>query len=271
VPPAESELPPRESGPPFFFLHVMKTGGTAFVFNLRRNFRPGEVYPADADRASSEDLSPYVSISHLVALPAARRRVIRMYTGHFPYVATQLLDMPLRTLTLLREPVERTISVLKHFQRGFARYEAQSLAALYDDPFLFEHFVHDHQTKLFSIGAADRPETFASTLTHAQNRARHLGGADPAPPTTITVDAARLAVAKANLSRVDVVGVHAHYAAFVERLRARFGWWPDGVDASARVNVAGDAAEVDAALRQRIAADNVFDAELYEHAVGLAR
>jgi hypothetical protein len=259
-----------ETEPPFFFLHVMKTGGTAFVFNLLQNFGPGEVYPADADKRQPGDLLPYVSIAHLVGLSPERRRQIKMYTGHFPFVACELLGVEVRTLTLLRDPVERSLSVLKHFKRHFPRYEPLSLAELYDDPFLFENFVHDHQTKLFSIGAEDHPETFASTLTHEQNRARHQGGPDPAGRTTITVDDARLALAKANLARVDLVGVNEQYPEFVERLRARFGWWPDGVDTAARVNAADDALTADASLRRRIADDNRYDAELYELARHLA-
>jgi len=257
--------------PPFFFLHVMKTGGTAFVFNLLQNFGPGEVYPADVDKRQAGDLLPYVSISHLRGVPAARRDQIRMYTGHFPYVACELLGIELRTLTLLRDPVERSLSVLKHFKRHFPRYEPLSLGELYDDPFLFENFVHDHQTKLFSVTADDHPETFASTLTHDANRVRHLGGPDPAGPTTIVADGARLELAKANLARVDLVGVNERYPEFVERLRARFGWWPDGVDTGARVNAADDTLTAGASLRRRIADDNTYDAELYELAHELAR
>jgi len=264
-------MPASETEPPFFFLHVMKTGGTAFVFNLRQNFGPGEVYPADVDKQEPGDLLPYVSIAHLQGLAPERRRQIRMYTGHFPFVACEMLGIELRTLTLLRDPVERSVSVLKHFKRHFPRYEPLALEALYDDPFLFENFVHNHQTKLFSIAAEDHPETFVSTLTHAANRERHLGGRDPAGRTTIVADDARLAIAKANLGKVDLVGVNERYPDFVAKLRARFGWWSQGVDTSARVNEADAALTADASLRRRIADDNTYDAELYELARELAR
>ncbi len=257
---------PTSEEPPFFFLHVMKTGGTAFVLNLLQNFAAGEVYPSDVDKEQPGDLLPYVSISRLLAVSAERRQAIRMYTGHFPFVVCELMGVELRTLTLLRDPVERSLSVLKHFKRHFDRYEPLSLAALYDDPFLFENFVHNHQTKLFSITADDRPQTFVSTLTHLENRARHLGGPDPVRPTTIVVDEARLTVAKTNLAKVDLVGVHERYSEFVERLQTRFGWWPAGVDAAVRVNVADDASDAGPSLRRRIAEDNAFDAELYEFA-----
>jgi hypothetical protein len=262
-------MPEPGTEPPFFFLHVMKTGGTAFVFNLLQNFGPGEVYPSDVDKAQPGDLLPYVSIARLLSVSPERRAAIRMYTGHFPFVACELMGGEFRTLTLLRDPIDRSVSVLRHFQRHFNRYELR-LGELYDDPFIFEHFVHNHQTKLFSITAEDRPETFVSTLTHEENRARHLGGPDPVGPTTITVDSARLATAKTNLAKVGLVGVNERYAEFVERLRARFGWWPTGVDTDARVNTADDSAPIDDALRRRIADDNALDLELYAFAQELA-
>ena len=30
----------------FFFIHLMKTAGTSFVFQLNEQFAPGEVYPS---------------------------------------------------------------------------------------------------------------------------------------------------------------------------------------------------------------------------------
>ena len=34
-----------DAAPRFFFVHVMKTGGTSFVFQMTTNFAPAEVYP----------------------------------------------------------------------------------------------------------------------------------------------------------------------------------------------------------------------------------
>src|SRR5689334_6063385 len=53
----------------FFFVHVMKTGGTSFVFQLLRNFAPDEVYPDVAlDRRSPTDAEPYASLTALERL-----------------------------------------------------------------------------------------------------------------------------------------------------------------------------------------------------------
>ncbi len=44
----------------------------------------------------------------------ARRDEIRVVTGHFPLCVTELLDADFATFTVLRDPVERTLSYLRH-------------------------------------------------------------------------------------------------------------------------------------------------------------
>jgi hypothetical protein len=95
-------------------------------------------------------------VSHLLQLPAERHAAIRAYTGHFPYVATRLLDMPLTTLSLLREPVARTISYLKHCKRYQPRHRDLALEAIYEDLFFYPTLIHNHQTKIFAMTEAVR-------------------------------------------------------------------------------------------------------------------
>ena len=243
----------------------MKTGGTTLAVDLLGEM-PGAVYPGDADRRGPDDVEPYISVSRLQHAAAERADAIRLYTGHFAAVVCDLLPVELRTLTLLRDPVERTISVLRHFQARFERYEALTFEQLYDDEFLFEYFVHEHQTKLFSATPADGIETFVSRLTHAENLARHRGIVASDPGATFTVDAGRFARAQQRLAGIDVVGVTERYADFVEDLRSQFGWWPAGAHADARANVTAGEVRVSSALRGRIAGDNRYDLELYDYA-----
>ena len=111
----------------FFFVHLMKTGGTSFAFQLQQAVRRERGLPEQGRRSRDEaDIAGYVSVSRLLRLSPERRAAIRIYTGHFPFVASELLDLDLVTLTLLRDPVERTISVLKHFKRLYKRYHAHN-------------------------------------------------------------------------------------------------------------------------------------------------
>src|SRR5688572_23706339 len=82
----------------------------------------------------------------------------------------------------------------------------------------------------------------------------------------IEVDAGRLALAKQNLAKVDIVGLTERYEDFLDLIVDRFGW---EVNRGVRANVAPPEHELPASdeLRRRIAEDNAIDVELYEHAV----
>lgn len=259
------------SGAPtrFFFVHVMKTGGTSFVFQMTANFAAAEVYPNEAlDRRAPTDVEPYASVDELELLTPERRAEIRVYTGHLPFVARELIGPDAVTLTLLRDPVTRTISVLKHFKRLYARYRDLPLDAIYDDDIVFPHFVQDFQARVFALETADHPRAFAGAADFRALRAalESVPGAHAPLAPPITIDAARLARAQQNLAAVDVVGVNEEFPAFVAELRQRFGWWRDGSQYDARANVSSEPWAASEALRARIARESANDQSLYEHA-----
>jgi hypothetical protein len=223
----------------------MKTAGTSFVRQLQQEFPAEAVYPCRAiDWIGPRDFDAYVKIPRLLALPSERRAGISVYTGHFPYYVVDAIDPTLTTLTLLREPVARTISVLKHFKRDEPRFADSTLDEIYDDRMTFRFFIENHQTKVFSLTADDGEDAINCGLT---------------------IDEGRFVRARENLARVDVLGLTEQYDEFCAELRRRFGWWPDGIDSRARTNVGPrDGGAVSAALLTRIAADNAYDLELYE-------
>jgi len=234
----------------FFFIHVMKTAGTTFVRQLREQFPAEALYPCRTiDWIGDHDFDAYINIPRLLALTPARRAEIRVYTGHFPYYVTEVIG-DLTTLTVLREPIARTISVLKHFKRVEERFRSCSLEAIYDDRQIFRFFVENHQAKVFSLVAADD---------------------EPAINCGLTLDDARFERACANLARVDVVGVTEAYDDFVLTAQRRFGWWPDGVDLEIRTNLGAEDWDVAPGFRDRIASDNAYDVAFYEYARSLIR
>jgi len=258
----------------FFFVHVMKTAGTTLAIHLQQQFHGAEIYPcAGIDRDGFNDAALYVyaSVRHLLALPPERRAAIRLYSGHFPYVASQLIEDDVSTLTLLRDPVDRTISALKHFKRLHARYRDLSLEEIYDDEFIFSVFVDNHQTRIFAVTPDDQPDAFSSSLTFdttlvGLSADRGDDVVANASASSVVLDEDRFAIAKANLAATDVVGLTSDYPEFVEELRRRFGWWPAGLDTVGRANVSEEAWEAPAGLRERIAADNAFDVAFYRFA-----
>jgi hypothetical protein len=243
------------------FVHVMKTGGTTVMRNLRQTFALDEIYPyRELDIRYDEgqlDIKHHLSVPYLLALPEERRRRTRVITGHFPFVVHELLGGDLLTATILRDPVERTISLLRQFKRnqpwedatGLRPRAARTLEELYEQPLVFDPLIHNHQTKIFSMTRDDDPQTYMDV---------------------IDVDRARLELAKANLATIDVVGLTEGYNDFLDDVEARFGWQ---IVRGAKKNAtpASDIQPVDPELRRRIAVDNAIDMELYEYAKELVQ
>jgi len=269
-----------EPGPDtrFFFVHVMKTAGTSFGFHLQQQFPTTQIYPhADVERFSPADVTAYASVEHLVSLGPELRAAIRVYCGHFPYVAAQLLSPDVVTMSMLREPVDRTVSILKHFRRWFRRSRGREVPfeEIYEDEVVFAHYIDNHQTKIFSVTLDDHPLAFASSVsfTDLVRALDDTPGVDRArvAQAVISVDDTHAARAARNLEQLDVVGLSEDYGAFVDELRRRFGWWPAGVDLSGRANVNAEVADLPASMLRRIARDNAYDLELYAAAVRLVQ
>jgi hypothetical protein len=223
---------------PFFFVHIMKTGGATLRQHIYANFQPGEVYPVP----KRDDMDRAWLVDYLLDLSPERRAAIRGYTGHFPFVASQLLGIDLVTLTIVRDPVERTISYLKHCKRYHDHHRELSLEEIYHDEFEFPCFIHNHQAKIFAMTTDDRLESYMDV---------------------INVDDQRLGIAKENLEQVDLLGLQESYDEFLDALRQRFGWQ---FDPGRNRRVGREQWEVSSAFRRLITDDNAADMAFYEHA-----
>jgi hypothetical protein len=231
---ARKRLPPS-----LFFIHIMKTAGTAFRQSIRAQFDDRELYPSR--HYDPDFFHAHTSIGYLVGTSPDRRAHIRAFMGHFPYVATELLRQDLVTLTVLREPVDRTVSHLKHLHFYTPQNRDRSLEEIYEDPILQPCFLRNHQAKMFAFTEADAPTTYMDVLD---------------------IDERRLVEAKANLDKVDLIGFVDSYKRFLVDVEERFGW---RLDKSMRRRVA-PAGDVSKNLRRRIEADNAADLEFYDYA-----
>jgi len=232
------------------FLHVMKTAGTTFMWHLRTQFAPEEIYPCKGvDWTGVDELGMYVDLRRLGAIPSDRLDRLRVIAGHFPFAARDLVPGELRTVTILREPVARTVSLLKHFKRLHPPSRDRSLLQIYEDPDRFTGFIENHQTRVMAIESGDGVRSVR----------------DP-----IVIDERRFEVAVANLRSIDVLGVTERYDEMLAELRTRFGWWSEGTPPVLRANAAAEDWEVDDDLRARIAVDNSWDVALYAEAVEIA-
>ena len=244
--------------PRYFFIHVMKTAGRTLMRHFRGNLDLDEIYPYgkldiryDGDVV---DIRHNLEVARLLDLPEERVRRIRVYTGHYPYVVSELMVGEFIRLTILRDPVERTISLMRQFRRKdswadpnlrhSAPMEGLTLEQVYESPVVYEPLILNHQTKIFSMTADDRFETYMDV---------------------IHVDDKRLAMAKENLAKVDFIGLTEQYDEFLDELATSTGW---EILRQLRKNETPpeEIGPVSESLRRRIAADNAIDIEFYEYA-----
>ena len=223
----------------FFFVHVMKTSGSTFRSHLRDQF-PGGCYPEDLTDEAKPHLDNLL-VERVVGLPPEVHARIRAYAGHFPFVVPSMIDPTLVTLTILREPVERIVSHLKHCKRMEARHHEHSLEEIYEDPWTFPMLLHDHQVKVFAMTRDDKLESVMDV---------------------IDIDEGRVRTALDHLRSVDVLGFADDVPAFLDECERRFGLVARST--RGRWREATEGWEPSAALLRRIEADNERDREFYE-------
>lgn len=218
----------------------MKTGGGTLRRQILANFDPPAVYPQPG--VDRDMLKANTSLEYLMSLSPERRERIRFFSGHFPFLAVELLGENLTTITILRDPVERTLSFLRQYRSQRKSLASAPLEGIYEHPFVFNPYLKDHQAKLFSLSAEDAPKSF-------------LHGLD--------VDAARLRQAKRNLARIDFVGTLDRYGQLVSRLEGCFGWRLPHIEH----RHVTEREDVPDSFRRRIAEDNPADMDFYAHAI----
>jgi Sulfotransferase family len=222
----------------FFFCHLQKTAGTSLILRVRRNYPSEAIYPNKSD---GDIVTSVISVEHLLARWAARGDHVRFVSGHFPLCTTELLGGDFITLTVLREPVGRTLSYLRHYRDMTPADADLTLEEVYDDDFRFHGLIHNHMTKMLSL----LPEEM-----------------DAGALTRVEFDSERLERAKRRLASVDALGLQEELDAFCDQIADRFEW---RLGPSLRANRTR-ADEVSPELRARILTDNALDLELYDFA-----
>jgi sulfotransferase famil protein len=226
----------------YFFVHIMKTAGGTFKRHIARNLDRDVRYPPEVTPSGREDI--YLSTDHLQTLSPEERHAYRVVTGHYPYACRHLLDDDVVTFTLLRDPIERTISHVRMLQRLDPRLAELSLAEVYDDPASRSFFFDNYQARVFAYD-------------------------DPANPTVmadVEWDDHRMEVAKKNLATIDLFGFRERLDEFLHEVSARYGW---EIHVGVKSKNVAAAEEIDPELRSRIEADNTIDIEFHRWALQL--
>jgi len=223
----------------WFFVHLQKTGGTALFRRLRHQFGMAGVYPLPEYQGTPEAV---LDVDLLAERFEQHRDEIRVITGHFPLCTVDRLGVPFTTFTVLREPVERALSFLRHQRKEEPQFRGATMEEIYEDPVCRDGLIRNHMVRMLSLSAGEMTD----------------GALTP-----ITVDEDRLAVAQEVLERrIDVVGLQERFDAFCDALSIRFGWDLGKRQFANRTPPTSVSDE----LRERIAADNDLDARLYRFA-----
>jgi hypothetical protein len=222
---------------------MQKTAGTTLRDRLRSSFSDDEVYPNPTD--GPDPRVAVISVRHLLDRWAVRGSEIRLLTGHFPVRTVELMDAPFVTMTVLRHPVERTLSFLRHQaerrQRGAT--EDTPLDEIYCDSFRFEAMIQNHMVRMLSLS----PEEMR---------------AGDGVLSTVAYDEGRLSLAKEGLEALDLFGLQHRFDEFCAELGERFDL---AVGPPMRTNTT-EPVEPPPGLVERIEADNALDMELYDYA-----
>jgi hypothetical protein len=222
----------------FFFVHLQKTAGTTLRRRLRNHFGEAAIYPNESDGTDIPKL--VLSIEYLQERLHVRRHEIRVVSGHFPYCVTELLGGGFTTLTVLREPVDRMLSYLRHHRQQTPADRHKTLEEIYDDPFRFHGLAHNHMVKMFSLTPE---EMTAGMLTHVEFTDEHLERA------------------KGNLARVNALGLQDRFDEFCYELTARFGWQLGEQEVTNQTRPS----DVPDEFIARIVEENALDVALYEY------
>ncbi len=225
----------------YFVVHLQKTAGTTLRDRFRATFPDAAIYPNASD-GPDKRLS-VISLAHLLERWNARRDEIRLVAGHFSVSTVELLDADFVTLSILREPVDRTLSYLRHQKRLNRDDRDKSLEEIYDDPFRFNGLVRNHMVRMFSIGAGE------------------MGPGDGIL-TDVGDSQERLERARDAVANLDAFGLQPRFEEFWSEFASRQGLV---LGEPLRSN-ATEPEDAPTNLIERIRSDNALDVALYDFA-----
>lgn len=217
------------------FLHIPKTAGISLRQVLHRNIS-GPTFRI---------IHPIDDAARLAALPAADRASLDLVEGHLYHGVHEHIPRPCRYLTMLRDPVERTLSYY-------------SFVREYKDHHLYQT-IHSKRLSLsdcFRAGLTVELDNFmVRCLTSLRNIHVPFGG----------VTRSMFDEAVANLAAIDLVGLTEEYDRSVAFFCDALGW-PRAV--GARQNATNDRlrrADMSDSDLDLIREHNRLDLELYAH------
>jgi hypothetical protein len=259
---------PDRGAAPLYFMHIMKTGGTTLSTVLARL----------SDRASAGTSITEVFLDQFVQRGPKGWNDVGFVTGHLPWEARGLLPPATRTVTVLRDPVDRSLS--HYWQLSInpdvlAESPGFSLEEYVESP-RWNTLCRDYQARQLAhrIDLANAGKTYAPAERFAslgppfprEHQYPLQSLFDCSPMTLSGSDLERVALQ--SLSEIEFVGVTDRLAALYSQI-AEGVWGRNELPLLGRENTSPDRprrATISADLLRRIEEMTVVDQALYEAA-----
>lgn len=165
---------PAPAKAPVYFLHIPKTAGTTLIAFLDAQYARGDICPGQL-------------LPELFALDRARVGGYQFYRGHLWHGVERYVGKPLQYLTMLRDPLQRTLSWYLHVRRNPDAYRH---ARMVSEQWSLLDFVNDPETRwdllntqtLFLAADLDFERLAADPVGYGQRTIRAYAerGHDPA-------------------------------------------------------------------------------------------
>lgn len=223
------------------FIHIPKTAGSAFRSVIEHNV------PVD----SRIEIYRVGNTTLAQALEVQRHKVDRakIITGHFERRVHELIDRPVSYFTILRDPVERVLSLYKFIKVDFVKHPLHAKFA--SGEITFEQWI------------TRRPPMASNVMTKMVS-----GLATEYEPST----PAMLPVAINALHRMAAFGIQERFNESVDIICEALGWRPvyeDRNRSSLNNRAFIEAEQITPETLMAIRAANELDAALYAEAVSL--
>jgi hypothetical protein len=188
-----------------YFLHIPKTAGTSlktFIF----------------DHYDTQEFFDQSILEHLIKTPRLELNKYKLFCGHFGWFLPNLLSKKPKIVTMLRDPIDRTISQYNHIKRGpefFELHERVKNIGLTD-------FLAGIDTSIAQLVINPQTTAFAFddfTTNFIGNQFKSI-----AEIISILTDESLLKKAIERLERIEFVGLTEEFDKSIKYLCYSLGW-----------------------------------------------